>query len=42
MSIDKPEASPDSRLQWLDEELRQAKAALHKVEHELEQALNQI
>src|SRR3990172_4898004 len=42
MSIEKPEASADSRLQWLDEELRQAKAALHKVEHELEQALNQI
>src|SRR3989304_3780880 len=42
MSIDKREASTDSRLQWLDEELRQTKAALHKVEHELEQALNQI
>lgn len=42
MSIDKQEASAESRLQWLDEELRQAKAALHKVEHELEQALNQI
>lgn len=42
MSIDKQETSAESRLQWLDEELRQAKAALHKVEHELEQALNQI
>ena len=42
MSIDKQETSTESRLQWLDEELRQAKAALHKVEHELEQALNQI
>ena len=42
MSIDKQEPSAESRLQWLDEELRQAKAALHKVEHELEQALNQI
>lgn len=42
MSVQKQEASTESRLQWLDEELRQAKAALHKVEHELEQALNQI
>lgn len=42
MSVEKKEASAESRLQWLDEELRQAKAALHKVEHELEQALNQI
>jgi len=42
VSIDKQETSTESRLQWLDEELRQAKAALHKVEHELEQALNQI
>ena len=42
MGVDKREASTDSRVQWLDEELRLAKAALHKVEHELEQALNQI
>jgi len=42
VSVDKQETSTESRLQWLDEELRQAKAALHKVEHELEQALNQI
>jgi chromosome segregation protein len=42
MSVDKPEAAEEVRLQWLDEELRAAKAALHKVEHELEQALNQI
>ena len=42
MSVEKQEASAESKLQWLDEELRQAKAALHKVEHELEQALNQI
>ena len=42
MSVDKHETSAESRLQWLDEELRQAKGALHKVEHELEQALNQI
>jgi len=42
VSIDKQETSAESRLQWLDEELRQTKAALHKVEHELEQALNQI
>ena len=42
MSVDKQETAAESRLQWLDEELRQAKAALHKVEHELEQALNQI
>jgi chromosome segregation ATPase len=42
VSVEKQEASTDSHLQWLDEELRQAKAALHKVEHELEQALNQI
>ena len=38
----KQEAAEESRLQWLDEELREAKAALHKVEHELEQALSQI
>ncbi len=42
MSVDKKEASTESRLQHLDEELRQAKAALHKVEHELKQALDQI
>jgi len=42
VSVEKREASAESRLQWLDEELRQTKAALHKVEHELEQALNQI
>jgi chromosome segregation ATPase len=42
MGVDKREASTDSRVEWLDEELRLAKAALHKVEHELEQALNQI
>src|SRR3972149_12093828 len=42
MSVEKQEASAESRLQLLDEELRQTKAALHKVEHELEQALNQI
>ena len=42
MSVEKQEASAESKIQWLDEELRQAKAALHKVEHELEQALNQI
>ncbi|MEX0801091.1 MAG: hypothetical protein WD379_07740 [Dehalococcoidia bacterium] len=42
MSVEKTEASAESRLQWLDDELRQAKAALHKVEHELEQALSQI
>ncbi|TEU02007.1 MAG: hypothetical protein E3J29_00160, partial [Dehalococcoidia bacterium] len=42
MGPQKQEAAAQSRLQWLDEELRQAKAGLHKVEHELEQALNQI
>lgn len=42
VSVDRKEASTESRLHWLDEELRQAKAALHKVEHELEQVLNQI
>ena len=42
MGPEKQEAAAQSRLQWLDEELRQAKAGLHKVEHELEQALNQI
>ena len=42
MGPQKQEAAAQSRLQWLDEELGQAKAALHKVEHELEQALNQI
>ena len=42
MSVEKKEASTENRLQYLDEELRQAKAALHKVEHELKQALDQI
>src|SRR4030042_4970319 len=42
MGPEKQEATASSRLQWLDEELRQAKAGLHKVEHELVQALNQI
>src|SRR3990170_4470902 len=42
MSVEKQQVSAESRLQWLDEELRQTKAALHKVEHELEQALSQI
>lgn len=42
MSPPKQEAAEQSRLQWLDEGLREAKGALHKVEHELEQALNQI
>ena len=42
MRVEKKEATTESRLQYLDEELRQAKAALHKVEHELKQALDQI
>src|SRR3972149_602618 len=42
MGPEKQEAAAKSQLQWLDEELRQAKAGLNKVEHELEQALNQI
>lgn len=32
----------ETQAQWLEDELRQTKAALHKVEHELEQALQQI
>ena len=42
MGPEKQKVAAQSRLQWLDEELGQAKAALQKVEHELEQALNQI
>ncbi len=42
MSVKKKEVSTESRLQWLDEELRETKAALNKVEHELKQALDQI
>ncbi len=42
MSVKKKEASTENRLQYLDEELREAKAALHKVDHELKQALDQI
>ncbi|MEE8347591.1 MAG: hypothetical protein V3S20_09605, partial [Dehalococcoidia bacterium] len=42
MRVEKKEVSTESRLQYLDDELRQAKAALHKVEHELKQALDQI
>jgi chromosome segregation ATPase len=38
----KQEVAAEGSFQWLEEELRQAKAALHKVEHELGQALNQI
>src|SRR3972149_10438634 len=33
---------PETGLQWLEEELREAKARLHKVEHELDQALKQV
>ena len=33
---------PESPQQWLEEELREAKARLHKVEHELGQALKQV
>ncbi len=36
------EAPAQGQLQWLEEELRQAKAQLHKVEHQLEQALSQM
>ncbi len=42
MGPQKQEATAQSRLQWLDDELRQTKVVLNKVEHELEQALNQI
>jgi chromosome segregation ATPase len=42
MSLSKKEVSAEGRLHWLDEELRQAKAALQKIEHELGQALVQI
>jgi predicted nucleic acid-binding Zn-ribbon protein len=42
MGPQKQEAAAQSRPQRLDEELGKVKAALHKVEHELEQALNQI
>ena len=42
MSVKKQETSTENRLQWLDGELQQAKAALQKVEHELKQALGQI
>ncbi len=42
MSVEKKEAAPESRLQWLDEELGKVKAAVQKVEHELQQALIQI
>ncbi len=34
-----PETGP---VQWLEEELRDAKSRLHKVEHELDQALKQV
>ncbi len=42
MSVKKKEASTENRLQYLDEELREAKAALHTVDQELKQALDQI
>ncbi len=42
MSVEKKEAAPEIRLQWLDEELGKVKAAVQKVEHELQQALIQI
>lgn len=42
MSVEKKEAAPESRMQWLDEEMGKVKAAVQKVEHELQQALIQI
>lgn len=42
MGVEKKEAAPESRMQWLDEELGKVKAAVQKVEHELQQALIQI
>lgn len=42
MGPQKQETTDHSRLQWVDDELRQAKAALQKMEHEFAQALNQV
>ncbi len=42
MGIEGKEAKAESQVEWLEEELRQAKAQLHKVEHQLEQLLNQV
>ena len=42
MAVQPRGQQPETGLQWLEEELREAKARLHKVEHELDQALKQV
>lgn len=42
MAVQPRRQQPESGLQWLEEELRETKARLHKVEHELDQALKQV
>jgi len=43
MGIEGKEAKKtDGQVEWLEEELRQTKAHLHKVEHQLEQLLSQV
>ena len=42
MAVQPRDQQPDTALQWLEEELRETKARLHKVEHELDQSLKQV
>lgn len=42
MAVQRRGQQEESGLQWVEEELREAKARLHKVEHELDQALKQV
>ena len=42
MAVKTREQEPESPVEWLENELRETKARLHKVEGELEQALKQV
>ncbi len=42
MAVQPRDQQPDTAVQWLEEELRETKARLHKVEHELDQSLKQV
>ncbi|HEU4759199.1 MAG TPA: hypothetical protein VFT91_04365 [Dehalococcoidia bacterium] len=42
MAVQPKDQQPDTALQWAEQELRETKARLHKVEHELDQAMKQV
>jgi len=42
MAVKARDQEPESAVEWLENELRETKARLHKVEGELEQALKQV